>query len=326
MKLGAFTILFLDRSFEECVTAIAEAGCDCIEIGCGGFIFKKHCDPAALLADRARLQEWRKVIEDAGLEISALSCHANMLHPNPQISRQHVEEFHDAVHLAVDLGVDRVITFAGCPGDSDDAKQPNWVTCPWPEYFTEILNWQWEQKLIPFWRAQSVWLRANGDVRVGLEMHPGDMVYTPEKLLGLRDACGDNICCNFDPSHLFWQQIDPSVAVRALGDAIIHVHVKDSGIDPEIVRVNGVLDNKPYADEANRSWIFRTVGYGHGHETWKRLISTLRLVGYDDVLSFEHEDSLMSSAEGLRKGLQFMREVTIVEPKGKTWFELEERA
>jgi sugar phosphate isomerase/epimerase len=323
VKLGAFSILFLDRSFDECIRAIAEAGCECIEIGCGGFIPKTHCDPESLLADRGKLRAWRAVIADAGLEISALSCHANMLHPNPQISQQHIEDFHYAVRLAAELGVNRVITFAGCPGDSDQAAHPNWVTCPWPEYFTDILNWQWEQKLIPFWSEQSKWLRANGDVRVCLEMHPGDAVYTPEKLLRLRAAAGENIGCNFDPSHLFWQQIDPAAAVRALGDAIFHVHAKDSGLEPENVRINGVLDNKPYTDEANRSWIFRTVGYGHGYDTWKRLISTLRLIGYDDVLSLEHEDSLMSPAEGLRKGIQFLREVMIVEPKGKTWFELE---
>jgi len=195
MRLGAFTILFLDRSYEACVQSIAEAGCDCIEVGCGGFIYKTHCDPLELLADRGKLREWRKVIDEAGLEISAFSCHANMLHPDPRISKQHIEDFHNAVRLAAEIGVDRVVTFAGCPGDSNNASQPNWVTCPWPNYFTEILNWQWEQKIIPFWHEQSHWLQDNGNIRVGLEMHPGDAVYTPEKLLKLRNASGENIWC-----------------------------------------------------------------------------------------------------------------------------------
>jgi sugar phosphate isomerase/epimerase len=325
VKLGAFNILFLDRSFAECVTTIRQVGCDAIEIAAGGYTPKTHCNPAELLADRAKLREFRRVIDEQGLEISAISCHGNPLHPNRDVSRQHAEDIRLCARLAAELGVVNVVGFAGCPGDSENATYPNWVTCPWPDDFSTLVNWQWEAKVIPFWTEMAETLRATG-TRYCLEMHPGDVVYTPEKLLRLRDAVGPELGCNFDPSHLFWQQIDPAAAVRILGDAIYHVHMKDSKVDPLNVSRVSVLDTKPYTDEINRGWIFRTVGYGHDESVWRDIVSNLRLVGYDGVLSIEHEDSLMAADEGLQKAIAFLKDVMIEKPRGKTWFEMEHQA
>jgi sugar phosphate isomerase/epimerase len=225
------------------------------------------------------------------------------------------------VLVAEKLGVRRVVTFSGCPGDSESSKYPNWVTCPWPPDFLRILEWQWGEKVIPYWQGEVEFCRAHGVDMIALEMHPGFVVYNPETLLRLRAAVGPEIGVNFDPSHLFWQGIDPIHAVRELGDAIYHVHAKDTIIDPINTPVNGVLDTKPYSDEANRSWIFRTVGYGHDLKFWKDLVSNLRLVGYDYVLSMEHEDSLMSLREGLEKGVGTLRELVLTDERGKPWFE-----
>jgi sugar phosphate isomerase/epimerase len=177
------------------------------------------------------------------------------------------------------------------------------------------LEWQWNEKVIPYWQEETRFCREHGVDMISLEMHPGFVVYNPETLLRLREAAGPEIGANFDPSHLFWQGIDPLAAVRQLGPAIFHVHAKDTIIDPFNTPINGVLDTKPYADEVNRSWIFRTVGYGHDVKFWKDLVSNLRLVGYDYVLSMEHEDSLMSLREGLEKGVGFLRELILAEPK-----------
>jgi sugar phosphate isomerase/epimerase len=321
MKLGAFTINFYDQPFEQALQSVRGFGCDMVEIGCGGFIGKRHCDPSALLADDAALEQFREVVDNAGLTISALSCHMNALHPNKAISSAHRQDFRDTMQLAAKLGVDRVITFAGCPGDSDNAMYPNWVTCPWPDYFSELVTWQWEQKVIPYWREEAKFAESQGIRKICLEMHPGDVVYSPEKLLRLRDAVGPVIGCNFDPSHLFWQGIDPVAAVRLLGDVIYHVHAKDSKVDPDTVNRVGVLDTKPYSDELHRAWIFRTVGYGHGLEFWKALVSELRLIGYDDVLSIEHEDSLFSGAEGMAKAAETLRQVMPHQPRGTMWWD-----
>jgi len=162
------------------------------------------------------------------LEISALSCHGNPLHPNSDIANRHRQDFRDTVRVAEKIGVRRVITFSGCPGDSEGSQYPNWVTCPWPPDFLRILEWQWNEKVIPYWQEEVRFCRDHGVDMISLEMHPGFVVYNPETLLRLREATGPEIGANFDPSHLFWQGIDPLAAIRQLGPAIFHVHAKDT--------------------------------------------------------------------------------------------------
>ena len=320
MKLGVFTVLFQDQPFEKALDTVGEFGVDAIEVGTGGFVGNAHCDPAALLADDAKLQAFRKAVEQRNLFISAFSCHGNPLHPDPAFAEEHHRDFRNTVLLAEKLGVERVNAFAGLPGGCETDTMPNWVTCPWPPYFSEMVKWQWEAKVIPFWKEEIAFCRQHGLKKICFEMHPGESVYNPEKLLTLREAVGEEICCNFDPSHLFWQGIDPIAAIRRLGDAIQHVHAKDSLVDPLNASVSGVLDTKSYADEINRAWIFRTVGYGHDLKFWKDFVSTLRLIGYDYVLSIEHEDSLMSSREGLGKAVEFLKPVILTEQPGAMWW------
>lgn len=314
MKLGVFAVLFGEKKFEEALDYIVKSGVNAVEIGTGNYPGNAYCHPEELLENDFRRKEFKKAIEKRGLEISALSCHGNPLHPDSNISVAHCKVQRQTIELAERLEVERVITFSGCPGDSDQARYPNWVICPWPNDFSHILEWQWREKVIPFWREEAEFARKH-NVKICLEMHPGFVVYNPETLLKLREAAGEVIVANFDPSHLFWQGIDPIAAVRKLGKAIFHVHAKDTGIDPLNTSVNGVLDTKSYRDEINRSWIFRTVGYGHDFQFWKNFVSHLRLVGYDYVLSVEHEDSLMSGNEGFQKAVKFLKEVLILEDR-----------
>jgi sugar phosphate isomerase/epimerase len=240
-----------------------------------------------------------------------------MVHPDKTIAEEHHQAHRNTILLAEQLEVGRVINFAGCPGDSENSRYPNWVTCAWPPDFQKILEWQWKEKVIPFWKNEAEFADKHG-VKICLEMHPAFVVYNTETLLRLREAVGKTIGANFDPSHLFWQGIDPVASIRKLGEAIYHVHAKDVAVDPFNGALNGVLDTKPFGDATARSWIFRTVGYGHGHEVWKNMISALRLVGYDDVLSIEHEDLLMSPREGLTKAVSFMKDVILAEKREKT--------
>jgi sugar phosphate isomerase/epimerase len=318
MKLGIFTALFAQLTLEDVIKKIKPLGIQAVELGTGNYPGNPHLK-LDWLNQLARLKEFKQRLADAGIVISTLSCHGNPLHPNKGIAKVHDETQRKTILLAEKLGVTRVIDFSGCPGDSEDAKYPNWVTCPWPPDFLKVLEWQWEKKAIPFWTKRAKFAADHG-VRIGLEMHPGFLVYSPETLLKLRAAAGTNIGANFDPSHLFWQGIDPCAAVRALGEAIFHVHAKDTRIYEDNSRVNGVLDTKPYGHEKNRSWLFRTVGYGHGADFWTDFVSTLQMVGYDDVLSIEHEDSLMSTDEGLAKAAAFLNQVLIKEKmKGMWW-------
>lgn len=319
MKVGVFTVAFGGMPFEEALDYVAGVGVEAVEIGTGNYPGGSHCDVDKLLASEAERKKFLKAVESRNLIISALSCHGNPLHPNKQAAREHHDAHRKTVELAQKLGIERVINFSGCPGDSPDAKYPNWVTCPWPPDFTEIVEWQWESVVIPYWKEEAKFAKARG-VKVCFEMHPGFVVYNPETLLKLRDACGDALGCNFDPSHLFWQGIDPVKAIRKLGDAIYHFHAKDCKVDPINGAVNGVLDTKSYGDEIDRSWIFRTIGYGHGYDIWKDMVSNLRLIGYDWVLSIEHEDSLMSQNEGFEKAVSFLKEVVISQKPGEMFW------
>jgi sugar phosphate isomerase/epimerase len=325
MQVGVFSFVFQTLlSFEQALDWIAETGATMVEIGSGGYVAengKPYCVPRQLLDDSQKLEQFRKAVGARKLTISALSCHGNPLHPNKEIAAHHHQDICDSIELAERLGVKAVVTFSGCPGDGDNARYPNWVTCPWPTDFERILAWQWSEKVIPYWRETAQFAKQHGGIQLALEPHPGFVVYNCETMLKLRDAAGPLVGCNFDPSHLFWQQIDPIAAVRTLKDSIFHVHAKDTVIDPINTPVNGVLDTKPYADEVHRSWIFRTVGYGHDLKFWKDLVSNLRLVGYDGVLSMEHEDSLMSLREGLQKGVAALQSLVLTDEKGKPWFE-----
>ncbi len=320
MKLGVFTVLLGNQSVEKAFEYLSESGVQAVELGTGGFPGKAHANPDELLNDNNKLQELRDLLEKYNLEISALSCHGNPVHPQEEIAKAFHEDFEKTVLLAEKLGINRVITFSGCPGDPEGSKYPNWVTCPWPDDFLKILDYQWNEVLIPYWEKAAAFANDHGVDKICFEMHPGFCVYNPETLLRLRKAVGDTIGANFDPSHLFWQGIDPVAAIRELGSAIYHVHAKDTKIDSINTAVNGVLDTKHYGDEINRAWIFRTVGYGHDYQVWKDMISVLRMVGYDDVLSIEHEDSLMSPGEGLQKAIAFLKEVMMFEDKGGMWW------
>ena len=315
MKLGVLTNLFGSLPLEEALVKFEKLGIEAVEIGCGGYPGRDHADPAVLLADDKKLEEFKDTLARHNMALACLSCHGNAVHPDPAVAKAFDDDFHNAVLLAEKLGIDTIVTFSGCPGGSRDDKTPNWVTCPWPGDFSKILEYQWNEVLIPYWKKTAAFAKEHGVTKIAFEMHPGFCVYNPETLLRLRAAVGDAIGANFDPSHLIWQGIDPVAAIRALKGAIYHFHAKDTKVDTYNTAVNGVLDTKPFGDEINRSWIFRSVGYGHGIDFWRDIISNLRLVGYDKVMSIEHEDSLMNQDEGLAHAAKFLKDSIIAEPR-----------
>ncbi len=320
MKVGVFTVILSSQKLEPALDYLAGLGVQAAEIGAGGYPGNAHCPVDAMLASERKARAFLRAFKSRGLEISSLSCHGNPLHPNRKIAAGHDAAFRKAVRLARKLGVDVVTTFSGCPGGAPGDKQPNWVTCAWPPEYLDILDYQWNKVVVPYWKKAAAFAREHRIRKIALEMHPGFVVYNPATLLKLRQAAGPAIGANFDPSHLFWQGIDPCAAVRELKGAIYHVHAKDTAIHEWNSRRNGVLDTRHYSDEMNRSWIFRTVGYGNPRRFWCDFVSALRLVGYDGALSMEHEDSLMTAREGLEKGVRFLQSIVLQEIKGKvTW-------
>lgn len=318
MKVGVFTVLMSDLPLQQVIQKLKGLGVDTIELGTGNYPGDAHCK-LSMLDNENELKEFKKMLDDNGITVSALSCHGEPLHPDPAVSGKAQEISRKTILLAEKLGVPVVIDFSGCPGDSDHAKYPNWVVSPWPPHYQELLAWQWEKKVAPYWTERAKFAADHG-VKIAIEMHPGYVVYSPETLLKLRSIAGNNIGCNFDPSHMFWQGIDPCAAVRILGDAVFHVHAKDTQIYPVNLPKSGVLDMKRYTDERNRAWIFRTCGWGHGADFWREFVSTLRMVGYDYVLSIEHEDSLMAPEEGLTKAINFLKDIVIREKPGVAYW------
>lgn len=320
MKLGVFAVLFGNKTLEETLAYLSSLGVQAVEIGAGGNPGKVHCNPKELLANQDKFEEFKSLFEKYNITISALSVHGNPVHPNPEEAAADHEDFENAVLLAEKLGIDTVVTFSGCPGGYEGAKAPNWITCSWPDIYSQMLEYQWNEVLIPYWKKAAEFAKKHGVTKIAIELHPGFCVYNPYTLLKLRNAVGDVIGANFDPSHLWWQGIDPVAAIRNLKGAIYHFHAKDTKIDKYNTAVNGVLDTKHYSDEAGRSWIFRSVGYGHDVSVWKDIVSELRMAGYDGVLSIEHEDSLMTREEGLEKAIDCLKEAVMFESSGDMWW------
>lgn len=320
MKLGVLTVPLHDRSFEDALKWLSERGVHTLEVGNGGFPGNTHINPDDYLGKPEKIAELKALLKKYDMTVAALSCHGNCVHPDKAVAAKFQSDYEKTVLMAEQLGIDTVVTFSGCPGGSKDDKTPNWVTCPWPEDFGKILDYQWNEVLIPYWKEAVKFANAHGVKKIALEMHPGFCVYNTTTLLKLREAVGDTIGANFDPSHLIWQGIEPAEGIRLLGKAIYHVHAKDTFLDEANIKKMGVLSTVPYSQMLDRPWTFRTVGYGLSVTQWKNFVSMLRAVGYDGVLSIEHEDMLMSIEEGLEKAIVFLKDIISVESTGEMWW------
>ena len=320
MELSVMSPVLNQMGLEESLAYLSGLGVDSLEIGAGGYPGKAHLDPKEYLANPEKAEELKALLKKYNIKLSAVACHGNPVHPNKETAARFHEEFVDAMKVAVMLGVDTIIGFSGCPGDCEESKNPNWVTCAWPPEYLDILDYQWNEVLIPYWKETTKLAAEIGIKKIAFEMHPGFCVYYPATLLKLRAAVGDMIGANVDPSHLFWQGMDPCEAIKELKGAIYHFHAKDTKIDAVNTAKNGVLDTQSYGDILNRSWVFRTVGYGHSAEVWNNIISTLKAVGYEGAISIEHEDGLMSPKEGLEKAIAFLKEAIIYENAGEMWW------
>ena len=319
MKLGVMAALFGGMKLDDALDYCQRLGLDAIELPAGAY----PGDPwklGGIHKDKAKLKQLKAKVADRGLKVEGIAVHGNPVHPNKRIAAAHQQAHRNGVLLAAELGT-VVVNFSGCPGGAPGDKTPNWVTCPWPDDFSAIADYQWNKVIIPFWKKENTFAAKHG-VKIAFEAHPGFVVHNPEDIVRLRKAAGKNLGANLDPSHFFWQGIDPVEAARYLGanKCIFHVHAKDCAIDPRNSGIVGNLDIKSYGDLKGRSWVFRTVGYGHGDAFWKPFVSMLRVYGYDGVISIEHEDSLMSLTEGFEKAVEYLKGVILREEVGAAWW------
>jgi sugar phosphate isomerase/epimerase len=310
MELGLYTDSVDKLSVTEAFDLAARIGATGIEIAMGGQSSAPHADINALVTDPEARKRLQGQLEERGLHIAALNCSAWPMHP--VVGEAHVELIKNTMRLAEMLGVDKIVTMSGCPGDGPGSTTINWLWYPWPKDAVDLLERQWDQA-IPLWQELSAFAGDHGVTRVALELHPLHLAYNVPTLLRLREATSPVIGANVDPSHMFWQQMDPLRVVRALGPAVHHVHLKDTELADEEVALAGVLDQRPFDASGHRAWRFRTIGKAHPPAFWADLVGALREVGYTDVLSIENEDWMQDKIEGVTEAAALMTKILAAE-------------
>ena len=312
IPIGVFDPAFPDLSLDEFIEKISGMGLEAVEIGTGGYPNDKHCPAQELLDDSAKLRAWRKKFDDKNIKIATLSCHGNPVHPDATIAAKDVATFRRTVLLAEKLGVKVIVGFSGCPGGDPADTQPNWITYRWPPEYAKMQDWQWKEKVVPYWKDAAKFAREHGVHRLALEMHPNFVVYNPMTLLKLREAVGEEIGANCDLSHLFWQGCDPVAVIRLLGKekALFHAHMKDTCFYKDNVDRFGVLNFVfETKDLPNASETFRAVGYGHSANTWKEILKAYMEVDFDGIFSIENEDPILSGEVGVERAAYVLKNV-----------------
>jgi sugar phosphate isomerase/epimerase len=326
VKLGAYTAVLHDRPIAEALDVLRDLGLESAEINSGGFLPAPHLPIAEIRASLAAREDYLGLFDAAGITLTALNCNGNPLHPDPQVGDGHGQDVRDAIELAALLGVRRVVTMSGLPGSGPGARLPSWTVLPWDSAQLDARDHQWNEVALPYWRDIQA-RAADADVKVCIEMHPHNVVYNPATMLRLAEGIGaTHVGAELDPSHLFWQGIDPVAAVQALGDLVYNAAAKDTRINAAAA-VNGVLDDRHgrvRPDEPgavslggrytlsrwpeDSSWDFVAVGRGHDVAFWRRFLAALEAVDPDMAVNIEHEDAELDQIEGLRQAASTLRE------------------
>lgn len=306
MKLGFVSDSLGGMPFIEMLDHAVRMGVSGIEVNTCGWSTAPHFDLKSMLGNAAKQKEFQSAFSDRGLDIISLNANGNPLHPTDPAQGQGLK---DTIRVAGEMGIKTVCTMSGLPAGNPTDTMPNWVVSSWPPETQAILNYQWNEKLIPFWTEIVALANECGVERIALELHGNQCVYNVPSLLKLRAAVGNVVGANLDPSHLFWMGADPLAAAQALGDAVYHVHAKDTMLNAPVQATTSLLENGSLMDIPARSWSYITLGFGHGEEWWRQFCYHLKMAGYDGWLSIEHEDVLLNSLEGLEKSVTLLQGV-----------------
>ncbi len=312
IPIGVFDAVYDKLSLDAMLDKVSALGLEAMEIGTGGYPGNNHCPLDELAADTAKAKAWKKKFEDRNIRVATLSCHGNPIHPDAKHAARDIDTFRKTVLLAEKIDVKVIVGFSGCPGGSPSDTQPNWITYRWPPEYAEMQDWQWKEKVVPYWKEAAKFARDHGIRKLAFEMHPNFVVYNPRTLLKLREAVGEEIGANCDLSHLFWQGCNPVEVIHFLGKqgAIYHAHMKDTAFYPDNVNKYGVLNfafetkDLPLASET-----FRAVGYGHGAELWKQIIQAYMDIGFEGILSIENEDPILAGEVGVERAAYVLKNV-----------------
>ena len=324
MKLAINSLFILPLDFEEGLSFARGLGAEMMEVVTLGGPSRKYCDVDKLVSDRDELERWLDALKEHGLEISALTAHGAPLTPNKEAAEAYSTQFRKVCKLAEDAAVDRLTLNSGTPEGAPGETTPCWIVDPSSAENRAVLRWQWEERVIPKF-TEYARIASDHGCLLAIEPWIGNIVYSPLTLMKLRDAVGSTIGCNLDPSHLFVQQIDVLETIRFLGDALLHVHMKDTRMDERNLRLQGLLDTTtPMASPQDRAWTFGLVGWGHDEKFWRDFITNLRFIGYQGALSVEMEVDYMDVLEGVKKSFEYLRPLVMGDPPapGERWYEI----
>lgn len=318
MKLGFVSDSLGGLPFADVLSHAQRMGVSGIEVNTCGWSTAPHFDLRGMLGNTGKQKAFKQQFADRGLEIISLNANGNPLHPTDLAQG---EGLRNTIRVAGEMGIKTVCTMSGLPAGNATDTMPNWVVSSWPPETQAILRYQWEEKLLPFWTEIVALAKSCSVERIALELHGNQCVYNVPSLLKLRQMVSPTIGANLDPSHLFWMGADPLLAAEALGDAIYHVHAKDTFLNAPKQATTSLLENGSLMDIPARSWSYITLGFGHGEEWWRQFCYRLKMAGYDGWLSIEHEDVLLNSLEGLEKSVALLQGVM---PRAEADFKLQD--
>ncbi|WKG01632.1 sugar phosphate isomerase/epimerase [Mycolicibacterium sp. HK-90] len=324
MKLGVYTAILHSLPLRKALELIASLGLTGAEINAGGFLPTPHLPVKELLSGEVTARQYLSEFDGTGVSIAGLNCNGNPLHPDPEVGPEDAEDLRNAIRVAGLLGVDRVVTMSGLPQAHPGGRWPAWHVNTWDSGYLDSLDYQWDEVAVPFWSEIDALARDCG-VKVAIEMHPQNLVFNPPTLKRLVEKVGaTNLGAEMDPSHLFWQGIDPVRAIDWLGPLVFHAAAKDTRINPNC-GIYGVLDDRftriPLEQNptglggkhvVNRwpedsAWDFVAVGQGHDVDFWSDFLRALERVDPEMWVNIEHEDVSFGPLEGLRVAAETLK-------------------
>jgi len=306
MKIGLFTDGLMHLPFGEAVSKTASLGVQAVEIGTGNFSPAAHCDLNLLLSSSEARREFLQAIDSHHLQLAALNCSGNPIHPNNDVAKQAAGVTRKTLQLAGLLDVERVVCMSGCPGTPEGGRYPNWVVASWPEHFLELLDWPWRECIIPYWSQMAELAKAEGVRQLCFELHPGMCVYNVSSFQRLRAAVGPVIAANLDPSHFFWMGMDPLSVVDAIGERAAHCHGKDVQFATQNLNVNGLLDRRWPHDPRKLPWNFAVVGRGRDAAWWRDFVAALKARTRVQTIAIEHEDPFVAADLGIPEAAELL--------------------
>lgn len=302
MRLAACSACLPHPDLPALLDYLQGHGIAALELGVGAYPGTRHADAHLLAKNASARLQLQAQCSSRDVQLMALACQGNPLHPRVEIASRHSADLYAALEAANALEVPVVVAFSGQPGTGGVM---NWPVMGWPQEYADEYERQWQEQLIPYWQAVAHRAQTLG-VRIALELHGGFAVHSPATLRRLREACGPAIGATVDPSHLWWQGINPAQAIALLGQAVLHVHLKDVCFRADRLVNAGLLDTTPHSRMAERAWYFGAPGEGHDAAQWQAILDALSALDYRGALCIEHEGEA-SAEQAVPASAQWMR-------------------